>query len=304
MIPSSLLMTLGFGLGPPPPPLAPEGIRSPLPRRSVQVQGLRVATAEAGEGPPVVLLHGLSSYAAFWEPVLPALLRAGRRVLIPDLPGFGASDKPDAPYTPPWYAALVADWMGALGVERAPVLGHSMGGQIALTLALRHPERVERLALSAPAGIETFEPRAADFMRRFWHPERALHAQPAEVAANFLQLAYARDTPEVRRLLTERLGLQQHPDFAAVSRAVSRCVAGMLDHPVAAELHRLELPVAIAWGAMDRMIPNPVFTRGGPQDLVRLSRAVLPRARVRVVEGAGHFVHADEPDAFWAAVGW
>src|SRR5688500_16261649 len=149
------------------PPIAPADLRTPLPLQHVEVDGIDVAYVDSGgDGPPIVLVHGLSSSIGFWEYQVPTLART-HRVLALDLPGYGASGRPDAPCTPPWYADLVAGFMDAVGVPSAVVMGHSMGGQIALTLALDHPGRVEALVLSAPAGFERFGAGSATFMKAY-----------------------------------------------------------------------------------------------------------------------------------------
>ena len=142
-------------------PLEPADLWAPLPVDHTRVGDVDIAFIDSGgEGTPIVLIHGLSSSMGFWEYQVEELAKT-HRVLALDLPGYGASSRPDAPCTPPWYADVVSDWMDAQGLDNAVIMGHSMGGQVAMELALRHPERVERLILSAPAGIEAFSPGAA-----------------------------------------------------------------------------------------------------------------------------------------------
>ena len=299
MIPSSVLGITG---GPPryggEPPLAPEGIWAPLPVLRMPLAGLDLEVGfvdSGGQGPPLVLIHGLSSYISYWEPQIAHYTALGWRVLALDLPGFGSSDRPDAPYTPRWYADVVARWMDAVGAPRAVVMGHSMGGQIALTLALQAPERVGALVLAAPAGLETFSPEAAAWMRSYWTPDRAATANEAEVRANFTQLAFNRVDAGVERLLCERVRLQKHPSFKATSRAVSRAIAGMLDQPVYARLGEIRAPTLVIFGDQDRMIPNPVFNPGPTAGVAERGRAI-PGARIVLLPRAGHMVQHDDPD--------
>ena len=117
--------------------------------RDVVLRGLRVHYAEAGSGPPLVLIHGFLVSHREWLPILPYLAQSFRCIL-PDLPGFGGSEKrapADYPYTREAFAETVADLMTALDLPRAHVCGHSMGGSVAITLAADHPERVNRLVL-------------------------------------------------------------------------------------------------------------------------------------------------------------
>jgi pimeloyl-ACP methyl ester carboxylesterase len=111
-----------------------------------------IAFCEAGEGPPLICLHGLGGTKASFLPTLSALAPEGHRVIAIDLPGFGDSDKPhNAPFDAPWYADVVVEVLSALGLERASYAGNSMGGRIAIELGISHPDRVDRLVLLAPA---------------------------------------------------------------------------------------------------------------------------------------------------------
>lgn len=119
--------------------------------RTVATRRLAISTMEAGQGPPVLAVHGLGGTKGSFLPTLAAL--ADRfRVIAMDLPGFGDSDKPiGAPYDARFFAGAVVDLLDALGLERVHVVGNSLGGRVALELGLRHPDRVHRLALLAPS---------------------------------------------------------------------------------------------------------------------------------------------------------
>ena len=111
-----------------------------------------IAYCEAGEGPPLICLHGLGGTKASFLPTIAALAPAGNRVIAIDLPGFGDSDKPhNAPFDAPWFAGVVIEVLDQLGLERASFAGNSMGGRIAIELGFSHPDRVEKLVLLAPA---------------------------------------------------------------------------------------------------------------------------------------------------------
>ncbi len=122
-----------------------------IPRaRTVRACGIDTFFLAAGSGPPVVLLHGLGATNASMLPTL-ADLSHDHHVLAPDLPGFGESGKPLRTYGPAFYADWLHAFLDAAGVDRAVVVGNSMGGRIAIELALRHPSRVRALALLAPS---------------------------------------------------------------------------------------------------------------------------------------------------------
>lgn len=276
------------------------------------VAGVRLAyvdSAKAGvvpadpEATPLVFVHGLSSYMGFWEYQVPHF-QEQRRVLALDLPGYGASGRPDAPYTPPWYAEVLAAWMDEVGLEQAIIVGHSMGGQVALTFALTHPERLDGLVLSAPAGFERFSHGAQDWMKRYWHEGRALEAREQELRATFTQLVFNRADDGVERLLRERVQLGRSPAFQGTSVAVSRSIAGMVDYPVFDRLEEIGTPTLIVFGTHDRMIPNPVFTGGRTRAIAEAGHRAIAGSQLVLLPGAGHTVHHDDPDGFNEAVDW
>ena len=284
------------------PPLSAAELWAPRPTSRVVVGDVGMSVLDTGgDGPVLLLIHGLSSYSSFWEYQVEPLAAAGFRVLAVDLPGFGASDKPDAPYTPPWYADQLDGLLSKLGVERATLIGHSMGGQVAITYALAHPDRTERLVLAAPAGIERFSPGEAAWMRDYFHEERALESGEEAIRANF-HAVFNRWDEGVERLVSERVRVRDTADFAATSVAVSRCVAGMLDHPVADRLGELAVPTLIVFGTDDRLIPNPVYHGGRTAGVGKAGAAAIPGAQLVLVSGAGHAVFHDDPTRFNDAV--
>ena len=147
----------------------PEGYAGCRSRDVTLADGARLRLVESGSstGAPVLLVHGFGASSYQWRLLLPALAAAGWRVLAPDLPGHGFSQLAfDAgEYTRAAYARRMLMLLDALGIDRAPVIGHSMGGAVAAEMAWQQPSRVERLALLSPAGFGRV-PRRARLLRR------------------------------------------------------------------------------------------------------------------------------------------
>src|SRR4051794_10354281 len=120
--------------------------------RSIQLHGHPVTYRLAGQGPPLLLLHGITSSSQTWAKVLPALAEH-HTVIAPDLVGHGESAKPRGDYSLGAYASGIRDLMAALGHDRATVVGHSLGGGIAMQFAYQYVERCERLALVGSGGV-------------------------------------------------------------------------------------------------------------------------------------------------------
>lgn len=290
------------------PPMEPADLWAPLPVQHMDVDGVDIAYIDSGlppggnpDAPPMVFIHGLSSYMGFWEYQIPEFAKT-HRVLALDLPGFGASGRPDAPYTPPWYADRVDNWLGSLGIVRAVVVGHSMGGQIAMTLALDHSYRVSALVLSAPAGLEAFAPGAGQWMKDYWTESRSLEAREEEIRANFQALVFNRMDAGVERLIEERVRMMKTDAFRGTSVAVSRCIAGMIDYPVINRLADIDVPTLIVYGTQDHMIPNPVFTGGATRSIAEAGHKAIPNSQLVMIAEGGHTVHHDYPELFNTSV--
>ena len=252
--------------------------------RDVVADGVRLRVLEAGRGPAVLLLHGLSASNAVWEHVVDEL--ADRyRVVAPDLPGHGESDKPDAPYTIDFYAGVVRTLARELDIESAVVAGNSLGGKIALELACWYPRFVRALVLAAPAG------EYARGLRPFGRAIQVL-SRPA-----VMRLALERaleqtfyDRARIGHLTRSKiLGARlTAADFPAFARAIARSVGGVL----AADpqpLHRVVQPVLAVWGREDRIVPAY-----RSRHLVR----AIPHARLRVIDHCGHMAMLEQPGEF------
>ncbi|MEZ4237353.1 MAG: alpha/beta hydrolase [Myxococcota bacterium] len=281
------------------PPIAPTDLKAALPLQRDDDLGIAYVDS-GGDGPVLLFVHGLSSSLSFWDRQLVAFA-GDYRVVAVDLPGYGASDRPDAPCTPPWYADQVVALLDDLGIERVTWVGHSMGGQIGMHAVLRHPERIDRLVLAAPAGFERFTLGEGAWMKRYFTEGRALEADEPAIRANFHNVFAVQDDL-TERWIEERVRLAKTEAFAGTSVAVSRSVAGMLDFPVYDRLPEITLPVLIVYGTRDALIPNPIFHGGRTRGVGELGLERLPDAELVMIPGAGHGVQHDAPEAFDAAM--
>jgi pimeloyl-ACP methyl ester carboxylesterase len=264
--------------------------------RSAEVKGRRLRWFVAGpeDGPPLVLLHGLAGAAVNWSLLVPRLAET-RRVVVVDLPGHGGSEPlPAAPSLAP-YADRVARAAAAEGFERADYAGHSLGGLVAVRLAIRRPEAVRRLILSAPAGISSSTRRAERALafvgwiqpgRRISPYWRLVAKQPLLRIAVFGHW-FAADpqslTPQAVAATLAHVNL--HTDTDSAWRALIR------DDP-RPELHLVRSPALLLWGSSDNQLPFA--------DAVDYARRL--RAPLRVVADCGHLVVLERPDACYDAI--
>jgi pimeloyl-ACP methyl ester carboxylesterase len=273
----------------------PDG-RPPLLRvHDVHLPGRRVSVMTMGQGREVLLIHGLGATKASFYDTAAALSQDGYRVHALDLPGFGSSSKPaTGPYTARWFADTVVDLMDRLMIDRAHIVGNSMGGRVALEVALREPERVGALALLCPAVA--FVKRGYHPIVRIARPELAFlphKFRRAMVSSTFHGLFHDTDAldPYVSDVVIDefqRLYASPSARFAFLSAARNI----YLDKPFGKHgfyprLADLERPALFVWGSHDTLIP-PGFKRHVAE--------WLPRAEQIVLDGCGHVPQVERPD--------
>ena len=259
----------------------------------VELHGHTVGYLRAGEGPLVVLIHGITSSSEVWREVTLQLAER-HTVIAPDLIGHGRSAKPKGDYSLGAYASGIRDLLGVLGFERGTVVGHSLGGGIAMQFAYQYPEYCERLVLMSSGGLG----------REVNPLLRAATLPGSELVLPVLTHSYALRAGEAVASGLGRLGLQFGSDVAEFARGYAsladsdaraaflqtlRNVIDVGGQRVSA-LDRIYLaehmPLLVIWGVNDPVIP--AAHGRGVLDLV-------PTAKLVELEGAGHFPQLDEP---------
>ena len=268
--------------------------------RHVVIHGHRLACRTAGEGPVVLLVHGMASGSDTWNRVMPALSERFT-VVAPDLLGHGASDKPRGEYSLGTHANFLRDLLDVLGYATATVVGQSLGGGIAMQLAYQFPEHCERLALVSSGGLGS----EVSFLLR------ALSAPGAEHVLSLVCTTGLCAAGNRLGTLLHRFGLRASPAFEEGYRSWAsladpgtrmafirtlRAVVDLAGQAVSAD-DRLYLtshfPTLIVWGTDDRVIP------------VRHAydaHAAIPRSRLEIFEDVGHYPQCDAPERFGAVL--
>ncbi|MDG3011687.1 alpha/beta hydrolase [Rhodococcus sp. D2-41] len=284
--------------------------RSPAPLRALSapvvrtehrtVHGYRRVFRTAGDGDQVLLLvHGIGDNSDTWSELLPRLAER-YTVVAPDLLGHGRSDKPRADYSIAAYANGMRDLMDVLGIDRATLVGHSLGGGVAMQFAYQYPDRVERIVLVSTGGVT----RDVNPILRLisippvGHALTALQLPRADIALAGLGRALGglrgyplfHDTDDLVRVLSSFSGPTARAAFLRTLRAVVDWrgqVVTMLDRCYLTA----DIPTQIVWGDHDLVIP------------VRhayLAHAAMPGSHLEIFCGAGHFPHHDDPERFLA----
>ena len=260
------------------------------------VHGYRRVFRIAGSGPPLLLIHGIGDSSATWRQVLPMLARK-HLVIAPDLLGHGRSAKPRADYSVAAYANGIRDLLGVLDVERVTLVGHSLGGGVAMQFAYQFPERTERLVLVSSGGAgRGVSPllRAATLPGAF-AGLGALQLPGAHLAASVairllakVDRGLALDAVDLRRVVEALPDARSRAAFIRTLRAVVDWrgqVVTMLDRCYLAR----GMPTLLVWGERDSVLP----VGHGYQ-----AHAAMPGSRLEVFADAGHVPFRTEPRRF------
>jgi pimeloyl-ACP methyl ester carboxylesterase len=269
--------------------------------RFLELHGQRMCLTDVGSGPPILFVHGLMSSRRTWADQW-VRLAADHRVLAPDLFGHGESAKPLGDYSLGAHAASLRDLLDALELDAVCVVGHSLGGGIAMQLAYLFPERVERLVLVSSGGLgRELNPvlRAATLPGS----ELVLPVLASDwvhgIGDTALRVWSRAGLPAVSPSTTEAwraLATLADGDTRRAFLATSRSVIDAGGQTVSARNRLSGLSsreVLLIWGEGDRMIPAAH---------VEAARAELPHSQVAMLPRSGHFPHLDEPDAFAAVL--
>ena len=238
---------------------------------SVVVRGCKTRLRRGGKGEPLLFLHGASGAPV----ILPFMEKLAQRfeVLVPEHPGYGQSDEPEWLENIHDMAYFYLDFIQQLGLSKICLVGSSMGGWIAMEMAVRSTARLKSLVLVSPAGVATPAVQAAD-----------IFLMPPEVLIKNLFFD--------EKLAAARLAQPEDVDVSLKNRHTTARLAWepRLHDPFLPKwLHRIDVPVKIVWGKQDRILPV---------ELVPEYKKLLPQAQIFVLENCGHLPHAEKVDEF------
>ena len=284
---------------PNPEPQQPVHVVDPVPELQFRtIHGYRRAFRIAGSGPAVLLIHGVGDNSTAWDPVH-ALLARRFTVVAPDLLGHGQSDKPRADYSVAAYANGMRDLLSVLGIDKVTVVGHSLGGGVAMQFAYQFPHLVDRLILVSAGGV-TKDVNIALRLASLPIGGEALALLRLPLVLPTMQTlgrllgtvigstGIGRDIPNALRILAELPEPTASAAFTRTLRAVVDWrgqVVTMLDRCYLTE----SIPVQLIWGQKDAVIP---VSHG------HMAHAAMPGSRLEVFPDSGHFPFHDDPGRF------
>ena len=276
-------------------------------RRTVAMAYMDVAPTGEPNGRTALLLHGKNFCAATWEAGIAALAQAGYRVIAPDQVGFCKSDKPDGyQYALAGLAHNTRTLLAALGIGRTVVVGHSMGGMLAMRYALMYPDAVEHLALVGPIGLEDWRALGVPYQ-----PVEAVYAGELRTTYESIRayqeaVYYAGEwRPEFERWARMQAGMYAGPGRERVAWHQALTFDMLMEQPVVYELPRLRVPTTLFIGVHDRTAlgraaapPDVQAVLGDYRALGRRAAGAIPGAVLVEYEDLGHSPHIQDPQRF------
>jgi pimeloyl-ACP methyl ester carboxylesterase len=219
------------------------------------------------DGPVAVLVHGLGGRSEDWGKLAPYLARAGYRVYLPDLPGYGQSDKPaDFSYSVKDEAAVVSGFFDALGLKQVDLGGWSMGGWIVQLVAAEHPEKIRKLMLLDSAGL---------YVKPEWDLKLFTPVSPAELEK--FDALLMPHPPQLPTFIANDILRTSHEHAWIIRRAIDSMLTGR--DTTDALLPTLKMPVLIVWGEVDQITP---LSQG------QKMHQLIPQSQMNIVPGCGH----------------
>ena len=257
---------------------------------------------------PVLLLHGKNFYGAYWANTISALNAAGYRVIVPDQIGFGKSSKPDMAYSFDLLAANTIKLLDSLKIPKVSVVGHSMGGMLATKLALNYPNRVERLALEDPIGLEDYGAAIGPVADETLYQNEYAATGITNIRANFKNY-FVNWKPEYENFVEVRSRVTLSGEWPRAAKASARTYQMILQQPIVGQLPMLQTPTLLVVGLSDRTAvgknyasPAVAATLGNYPVLGKRAAQMIPHCQLLELNGVGHIPHLEAPEAFHRAL--
>jgi pimeloyl-ACP methyl ester carboxylesterase len=270
-------------------------VQYPFPHHQCAVhQDIHISYMDEGKGDTTILfIHGLANYAPVWTHQLAELSKTNRCIAI-DLPGNGYSSHGDYPYTMFFYAECVVRFIENMKLKNVVLAGHSMGGQVAIIVALRYPHLLEKLLLIAPAGLEYFAPHEVMIMKGMLNMGTLFYADEWHLESAIEQ-SFFKTNPESAKIITELKVLMKMKSIQQWRNMSTAGIIGMLDEQVQPYLSQIQVPTHIIFGAQDALIPNAMIHLGeNPQRIAEKAATQIPNATTAIIPHAGHFVQIEK----------
>ncbi len=244
--------------------------------KEIYINGLRVNYKIAGNGQPVLILHGWGGSSGSWIPVQKILANQGYRVIVPDFPGFGKSITPPEPWGIKEYNDFILKFSQELKLGEFFLIGHSFGGRIAIKFATQYPERIKKLILCDSAGIKPkpgFKTRIIFWLSRIGNAIfTPKHLQRFKDSARNLFYIFLRNR-----------------DYVKANGTMKKTIKKVLDEDLLSDLSKIKTNTLIIWGKADKMVPVRY---------AYIFKEKIENSKLEIMPKIGHSPHLEEPEKF------
>lgn len=266
-----------------------------FPTKFVKLEEGEVAYVKEGHGKKTLLfVHGLSSNVDAWYRNIEELKDDFTCIAI-DLPGYGKSYKNAGEFTATYFSEIISKVTDKLQLKNFILVGHSMGGQAAIKFAAKYPEKLEKLILIAPAGIEKFTTFEGDAMKMVMKQKTIMATTPEQIERNY-NLNFYKMPNEADKMILERKNIVHAADFDLHALAIEKSVMGMLDDTVTEDLAKIITPTLILFAKNDMLIPNkylhPLMTI---DHVAEEAKTQVKNSKLIMIGEAGHFLQFEKP---------
>jgi pimeloyl-ACP methyl ester carboxylesterase len=306
--PNEYLVPLGIALEELRYPFAVKYLPLQVEGEPVRMAYMDVMPRSAANGRTVVLLHGKNFYGEYWANTIRALIGAGYRVVVPDQIGFGKSSKPDIAYSFDLLAQHTAQLLDALNIPRAAIVGHSMGGMLAVRFARNYPQRTTQLVLENPIGLEDYRFKVPPRSTEEWYQSELQNTNAANIRA-FLQRYFVRWQPQYESFVEVRSRLALSGEYPRWAQSSALTYQMIYQQPVRHELPLIQARTLLVIGQEDRTTLGRGFvseavlqTLGQYPQLGRAAARDIPRSRLVELRNVGHIPHLEAPEQFHSAL--
>lgn len=258
------------------------------------VDEIDIAYCDEGEGEQTFLfIHGLANYFPSWKHQVDFLKTNNRCVAI-DLPGNGLSSSGNFPYSIFFYAECISKFIEKMQLKNIVLCGHSMGGQIAIVIALRYPHLLKKLILIAPAGLEYFNSNEIFLMQQalsigdFFYSD-AMHLETA------IKQSFYKSNTEEKTIIDDLTEIMNAHSNKSWNEMVKASIKGMLNEQVSSFIQNIFSPTLIVFGEKDQLIPNKLFHfHNTPESVGKYGYSMIEGSTFKLIKNAGHFVHIEK----------
>lgn len=273
-------------------------VKYPYPVKQIELDlETKLAYCDVGEGERnLIFIHGLGNYIPVWQKNIDEL-QADFRCIAIDLPGNGLSEGGDFDYSMQFYAESVSQFIKKMQLKNVVLCGHSMGGQIALTLILKEPWLVEKLVLFAPSGLESFSAHEKMMLSNMLSLGEMMSSSEFQIEQAIKSSFLHFPSNEGNKIISELKDLIRNTNNKGYNSMIRKSIQAMLNENPSARINQIKTQTLIIYGSDDALIPNRIIhPMSSVKSVLNYGTSQMANSKGILVEKAGHFVQFEKAD--------